>query len=100
MGAAGGEADGRKGEGELALAARVRAGGGSGEGVPGSRPLEVLAVQVRETGPPRGQKPLEWLLVSSDGEPTKRDALRIVQRYGSRWGIEEYFRVLKSGMRI
>ena len=67
---------------------------------PGSRPLEVLAVQVRETGPSRGQKPLEWLLVSSDGEPTKRDALRIVQRYGSRWGIEEYFRVLKSGMRI
>ena len=67
---------------------------------PGSRPLEVLAVQVRETAPPRGEKPLEWLLVSSDGEPTKRDALRIVQRYESRWGIEEYFRVVKSGMRI
>ena len=58
------------------------------------------AVQVRETAPPRGEKPLEWLLVSSDGEPTKRDALRIVQRYESRWGIEEYFRVVKSGMRI
>ena len=58
------------------------------------------AVQVWDTAPPRGQKPLEWLLLSSDGEPTKRDALRIVQRYESRWGIEEYFRVVKSGMRI
>ena len=55
---------------------------------------------MRETAPPRGREPLEWLLLSSDGEPAKRDALRIVQRYESRWSIEEYFRVVKSGMRI
>ncbi len=63
-------------------------------------PLSILAVQVLETDPPPGREPLEWLLLASYGQPTARDALRIAAHYENRWGIEEYFRVLKSGMRI
>ena len=67
---------------------------------PGAEPLEVLAVRVLERDEPEGEDPLEWLLLTSEGQPGKADALRAVQRYENRWGIEEFFRVLKSGMRI
>ena len=48
----------------------------------------------------RGAEPLELLLLTSEGQPGQADALRAVQRYEHRWGIEEFFRALKSGMRI
>ena len=67
---------------------------------PGDGPLEAWLVRVLETEPPAGQDPLEWLLVSSEGGPTAEWAERIVGWYEARWGIEEYFRVLKSGARI
>ena len=66
----------------------------------GAEPLEVLAVRVLERDEPQGEEQLEWLLLTSEGQPGKADALRAVQRYENRWGIEEFFRVLKSGMRI
>ena len=40
------------------------------------------------------------VLVSSEGGPTAEWAERIVGWYEARWGIEEYFRVLKTGTRI
>ena len=67
---------------------------------PGVEPLEVLAVRVLERDEPEGEEPLQWLLLTSEGQPRKADALRAVQRYENRWGIEEFFRALKSGMRI
>lgn len=66
----------------------------------GAEPLEVLAVRVLERDEPQGEQPLEWLLLTSEGQPGKADALRAVQRYENRWGIEEFFRVLESGMRV
>ena len=60
----------------------------------------VLAVRVLERDEPQGEQPLEWLLLTSEGQPAKADALRAAQRYENRWSIEEFFRVLKSGMRI
>ena len=60
-------------------------------------PVSAWVVRVLETDPPAGQAPLEWLLVSSEGGPTAEWAERIVGWYEARWGIEEYFRVLKSG---
>ena len=67
---------------------------------PASAPVPAWVVQVREPRPPAGSEPLEWLLLSSDGEPTAEAAARIARRYEARWGIEEFFRVLKSGARI
>ena len=46
------------------------------------------------------KKPLNWLLLCSEGEADAGNALRICQWYEARWGIEEYFRILKSGTRI
>ena len=73
---------------------RLRAPRGRGE------PVEMQAVLVSEPQPPPGEKGLEWLLLSSDGEATARDALLTVRRYERRWLIEQYFRVLKSGTRL
>jgi hypothetical protein len=67
---------------------------------PDDGPVTAWVVRVLETNPPAGQAPLEWLLVSSEGGPTAEWAERIVGWYEARWGIEEYFRVLKSGTRI
>ena len=67
---------------------------------PADGPVTAWVVRVLETDPPAGQAPLEWLLVSSEGGPTAEWAERIVGWYEARWGIEEYFRVLKSGTRI
>ena len=66
----------------------------------GTGPLPVWLVRVLEPEPPPGQKALEWLLVSSEGGPTAEWAERIVGWYEMRWGIEEYFRLLKTGARI
>ena len=63
--------------------------------------LPLIAVSAREDHPPAGvKKPLNWLLLCSEGEADASNALRICQWYEARWGIEEYFRVLKSGTRI
>ena len=67
---------------------------------PADGPVTAWVVRVLETDPPAGRAPLEWLLVSSEGGPTAEWAERIVGWYEARWGIEEYFRVLKSGTRI
>ena len=67
---------------------------------PRDGPVSAWAVRVLETAPPAGQPPLEWLLLSSEGGRTAEWAERIVGWYEARWGIEEYFRVLKSGTRI
>ena len=66
----------------------------------GDGPVAAWLVRVLETEPPAGKEPLEWLLLSSEGGPTAEWAERIVGWYEARWGIEEYFRVLKSGTRI
>ena len=67
---------------------------------PGLAALDAIAVQVRETHLPRGREPLEWLLLSSEGEPTAEWARRLVAWYECCRGIEECFRMLKSGARV
>ena len=62
-------------------------------------PLPVWLVRVLEPDPSAGEEGLEWLLLSSEGGATAPWAERIVSWYGRRWGIEEYFRLLKTGTR-
>ncbi len=63
-------------------------------------PLRMLAVRVLEPDPPKGKKPLDWLLLTTEGEPTEQNALRIAGWYEKRWLIEEWFAALKTGTRI
>ena len=60
----------------------------------GDSPLSMLAVSVA------GPQGLDWLLLTTEGEPEKDDAVRIVKWYERRWTIEEYFKALKSGMGV
>lgn len=61
-------------------------------------PIEALCVSVYEQEPPGGRERLHWVLLSTGGEATFEDACRIVRWYEARWTVEEYFKVLKSGL--
>ena len=58
-------------------------------------PLNV--VRVWEPAPPPGEKPVEWVLFTTDPIDSEEQILRIVDRYRARWTIEEYFKALKTG---
>ncbi len=66
----------------------------------GTAPLRMLAVRVIEPRPPKGKKPLDWLLLTTEGGPDAENALRIAQWSEGRWRIEEWFSALKTGTRI
>ena len=63
-------------------------------------PVTVNAVWIREESPPAGVKPIEWLLLTSLPVDTFATACRVVEFYTSRWPIEVFFRIYKSGCRI
>jgi hypothetical protein len=63
-------------------------------------PVTVNVVLVRESNPPAGELPVEWILVTTLPIGTPEDARKIVEYYCVRWGIEIVFRVLKCGCRI
>jgi hypothetical protein len=54
-------------------------------------------VRVWEAEPPTGEKPVEWVLLTSDPIDTEAQILKIVDRYRTRWTIEEFFKALKTG---
>jgi hypothetical protein len=61
------------------------------------RRIEVNVVHVFELGPPAGQKPVEWLLLTSEPIGTGAEIARIIEGYRTRWTIEEYFKAIKTG---
>jgi Transposase DNA-binding/Transposase Tn5 dimerisation domain len=62
--------------------------------------LEVWAVLARESDPPAGSEPIEWLLLSTLPITSFASACERVQWYSCRWLIEVYHKVLKSGCRV
>jgi hypothetical protein len=59
------------------------------------------AILVREDNPPAGvDEPIAWLLLTSTPVATFADALQVVQWYCSRWQIEIYHKVIKSGCKV
>jgi Transposase DDE domain len=54
------------------------------------------AVFVEEINPPRGEKPIGWMLLTTHAVHTVNDAKRIVAMYRLRWIIEELNRAMKS----
>lgn len=61
-------------------------------------PQQVWAILARERwqSVPKGEKPLQWYLLTSHPIEQLEDALRIVQWYAQRWLIETVFRILKK----
>ena len=62
--------------------------------------ITLNVVLVDEPNPPEGQKPIQWILVTTLPIDTHDQVRLIVKYYKVRWQIEVYFRTLKSGCRI
>ena len=63
-------------------------------------PVSVNAVYAKEARPPRGDKAIEWMLLTSLAVDELAMAQSIVGWYRCRWEIEVYFRILKHGCTI
>ena len=57
----------------------------------------VNVVWVRELRPPRGEKPLDWMLYTSATIATPQQLRLVVRSYTMRWRIEEFHKTWKSG---
>lgn len=62
--------------------------------------VTINVVWVRETKPPTGEKPVEWMLLTSLPVDTFAQACLVADYYACRWQIEIYFKILKSGCRV
>jgi hypothetical protein len=58
--------------------------------------VKLRAVRVEEVDPPKGVKPILWLLLTTHEVASLEDALQIVSWYRARWTIEQVFRTMKS----
>jgi len=63
-------------------------------------PVDVWVVAVVERHPPRGEAPLEWILLVTWPVTTLEQAMQCVRLYSRRWLVERYHFVLKSGCRL
>lgn len=63
-------------------------------------PLNLWAVRVWEPRPPRGEEPLEWILLTNVPVRTTADARERVSWYQSRFVIEVYHKGMKTGCGI
>ncbi|MCI0356435.1 MAG: IS4 family transposase [Acidobacteria bacterium] len=66
----------------------------------GNDPLPLYLVCVREVHPPRGEKRIEWMLLTNEPVLTGEDAQRVAGWYERRWIVEEYHKGMKTGCQI
>ena len=64
------------------------------------RPLPLWVVRVCEVEPPKGVKPLEWILLTNRKVATVTDAWERSSWYECRWVLEEYHKAQKTGCAI
>ncbi len=62
--------------------------------------VQLWAVLAKEVDTDEGVEPLEWMLLTTMEVATIEQALRMLEWYSKRWGIETFHKVLKSGCRI
>lgn len=62
--------------------------------------ITVWAVLAVEKSPPTEATAIEWLLLTSVPVQNAKEAIEKIEWYSCRWGIEVWFRVLKSGCKI
>jgi Transposase Tn5 dimerisation domain/Transposase DNA-binding len=87
---------------QVTLSVRARPVTFHGARRPGGRlpPVQLWAVYAREHQPPKGEEPIEWLLLTSVEVKDFAGACLVMQWYRARWEIELFFRVLKQGCQI
>jgi hypothetical protein len=65
-----------------------------------SEQLTLNFIHVREISPPKNETPIDWKLVTTEPINTKKQIEQVLEYYGCRWTIEEYFKALKTGCRF
>ena len=65
-----------------------------------SAPINLWAVYAHEPNPPVGSDAVEWLLLTTVETTNLEQACERLSWYATRWNIEVYHRVLKSGCKI
>lgn len=63
-------------------------------------PLDCWVLRVWEVNPPKGQEPIEWVLLTDQPIATLETAQEVVGWYAKRWLVEEYHKCLKTGCRV
>lgn len=66
----------------------------------GGEPVTVTALRAREESSLAGVEPLDWRLLTNRSAATLAKATELIQWYGTRWSIEVFFRILKTGCRV
>lgn len=64
---------------------------------PGLPAVKLWAVLARESAPPEGVSPIEWMLLSTVPTESNQEACERLEWYAKRWGIEVFHRIIKSG---
>jgi hypothetical protein len=59
--------------------------------------LSMNVVRVWEVDAPKGETPVEWVLLTTEPIARAEQLLQIVDWYRARWVIEEFFKALKTG---
>ncbi|NRA63346.1 MAG: IS4 family transposase [Pseudobacteriovorax sp.] len=64
-----------------------------------SEPIPVSVVEAREVDPST-KSPVRWILITNLKVEGLNECRKALERYGLRWTIETFFKVLKSGCKI
>lgn len=62
--------------------------------------VHLNVVVVKETAPPEGREPIQWVLYTSLPVGTEAQLQQVVRIYEMRWLIECFFKYLKSGFQL
>lgn len=62
--------------------------------------VSINAVLLEEIDTPPGEEPVSWMFLTTLSIDSLEDIQLIIKLYISRWGIELFFKVLKSGCKI
>ena len=62
--------------------------------------LQVTVISAVETDNPIDREKIKWTLLTNLPVTNKKQAILALEWYKQRWRIEEYFKILKSGLRI
>jgi hypothetical protein len=65
-----------------------------------AEPLRLFVVELREIAPPRGAKPIRWVLYTTEAVTRLADANRVIRYYELRWTIEDFHKCYKTGCAV
>jgi hypothetical protein len=66
----------------------------------GRESIPLNAIMIDEPDCPEGEDEIEWILLTDFKLNSVSEAQKVVDIYRRRWGIEEFFKILKSGCQI